>query len=395
MTTDELPKLPFGCPHGLAVPPRYGEMRDKAPIHRVRTPAGDAAWLALGHSVVKQLMADRRLGYAHPDPDNAPRVSDSVWFGGPSGVYETEEADHTKQRSLIQPYFSPKRMRMLRPRLEELTDQLLDELEATPQPADLHSIISFPLPALVICELLGVPTEDHGLIRELSLGISDMTDGEQSQSSLASLYGYMSELTKKKRKEPGDDLTSTLCKAEGGSLDDDYITRQSMMMVFAGHEATIPMIDIGVALLLSNPEQHRELLQDMSLLPSALDEILRIAPHSEGWAPRYAKQDIEVAGVQIRAGELVLLERPGADRDGSVHPDPDTFNIRRSPNPHIAFGQGDHYCMGAPLARLQLEILFSRLLPRFPSLRAAVPVEEMPARRGKLTAGFHEVLVAW
>ncbi|CAL9368507.1 Pentalenolactone synthase [Streptomyces sp. enrichment culture] len=395
MTTDELPELPFACPHGLTVPPRYAEMRAQAPIHRVITPAGDEAWLALGHKVVKQLFADRRLGYSHPDPENAPRASDSVWFGGPSGVYETEEADHAKQRRLIQPYFSPKRMRTLRPRLEELTDRLLDELEASPQPADLHAIVSFPLPALMICELLGVPTEDHQLIRRISLGISDMTDGEHSQASLGELYAYMSELTRKKRKEPGEDLTSTLCLAEGGTLDDEYITRQAMMMVFAGHEATIPMIDIGVLMLLAHPEAHRELLDDMSLLPTALDEILRIAPHSEGWAPRYAKQDLDIGGVRVKAGELVLLDRPSADRDSEVHPDPETFDIRRSPNPHIAFGQGDHYCMGAPLARLQLEILFSRLLPRFPGLRPAVPIEEMPARKGKLTAGFQQVLVTW
>ncbi|MFE0802401.1 cytochrome P450 [Streptomyces sp. NPDC058812] len=395
MTTDELPELPFACPHALTVPPRYAELREQAPIHRVITPAGDEAWLALGHKVVKQLMADRRLGYSHPDPDSAPRASDSVWFGGPSGVYETEEADHAKQRRLIQPYFSPKRMRTLRPRLEELTDQLLDQLEASPQPADLHAIVSFPLPALMICELLGVPTEDHQLIRRISLGISDMTDAEHSQASLGELYAYMSELTRKKRKEPGEDLTSTLCLAEGGTLDDDYVTRQAMMMVFAGHEATIPMIDIGVLLLLAHPEAHRELLDDMTLLPSALDEILRIAPHSEGWSPRYAKQDLDIGGVRVKAGELVLLDRPSADHDGEVHPDPETFDIRRSPNPHIAFGQGDHYCMGAPLARLQLEILFSRLLPRFPGLRPAVPIEEMPARKGKLTAGFEQVLVTW
>jgi pentalenolactone synthase len=122
---------------------------------------------------------------------------------------------------------------------------------------------------------------------------------------------------------------------------------------------------------------------------------VRIAPHSEGWAPRYAKQDLDIGGVRVKAGELVLLDRPSADRDSEVHPDPETFDIRRSPNPHIAFGQGDHYCMGAPLARLQLEILFSRLLPRFPGLRPAVPIEEMPARRGKLTAGFQQVLVTW
>jgi cytochrome P450 len=395
MTSEELPRLPLTRPHGLAIPPRLRELQAEAPVHRVITPAGDEAWLVVGHAAVKQLFADRRLGGAHPDPERAPRVSHSAWLGGPSGVYETEEADHARVRGLVQPYFSPKRMRELRPHIEELVDGLLDEFEAAPQPADLHALVAFPLPTLAICELLGVPVEDHRLIRRWSLGISDMEDLEGSQAALGSLYAYMGELTKRKRVEPGEDMTSTLCAAENGTLDDDYVTNLVMMMVFAGHEATIPMIDLGVLLLLANPEQHRELLADPSLLPTTLDEILRIAPHSQGWAPRYAKTDLEVGGVTIRAGELVLLERPGADRDATVHPDPDTFDIRRTPNPHLAFGYGHHYCMGAPLARVQLEVLFSRLLARFPGLRPAVPIETMPMRQGKLTAGFEEVLVCW
>lgn len=395
MTSDELLRLPLARPHGLAIPPRLRALQAEAPIHRVITPAGDQAWLVVGHAAVKQLFADRRLGSAHPDPESAPRVSHSAWLGGPSGVYETEEVDHERARGLIQPYFSAKRVRELRPRVEELVDGLLDEFEAAARPADLHALVSFPLPTLAICELLGVPAEDHRLIRTWSLGISDMADPAGSQAALGSLYAYMGELTKRKRVEPGEDLTSTLCAAENGTLEDDYVTALTMMMVFAGHEATIPMIDLGVLLILANPDQHRALLADPSLLPTALDEVLRIAPHSEGWAPRYAKTDLEVAGVTIRAGELVLLERPGADRDATVHPDPDTFDIRRAPNPHLAFGYGHHYCMGAPLARLQLEILFSRLVPRFPGLRPAIPIETMPARRDKLTAGFEEVLVCW
>ena len=395
MTTGELPRLPLARPHGLAIPPRLRELQAEAPIHRVTTPTGDQAWLVVGHAAVKQLFADRRLGSAHPHPESAPRANNAAWFGGPSGVYETEEVDHARVRGLIQPYFSPKRMRKLLPHIEELVDGLLDDLEASAQPADLHALVSFPLPTLVICELLGVPVEDHRLMREWSLGISDMVDLEGSNAALGSLYAYMGELTKRKRVAPGEDLTSTLCAAENGTLDDDYVTRLTMMMVFAGHEATIPMIDLGVLLLLAHPEQHHALLAAPSLLPTALDEILRIAPHSEGWALRYAKTDFTVSGVTIRAGELVLLERPCADRDATVHPNPDTFDIRRAPNPHLAFGHGRRYCMGAPLARLQLETLFFRLLRRFPELRPAIPVEEMPARKGKLTAGFDEVLVCW
>lgn len=396
-TSAELPRLPFARPDGLSIPPRVRELRKQGPIHRVITPAGDEAWFAIGHDVVKQLFADKRLGRAHPTPEEAPRVSDSAWLGGPAGNYETEEADHTRMRDLLQPYFSPKRMRTIRPRIEALVDELLDELAATAQPANLHEVLAFPLPALVICEMLGVPPEDRSRIREWSDGISDMADQERSGTSLAALYDYMHKLTCRKRQngEFGDDLISVLCAAEDGSLDDEHITYLAMMTVFAGHETTVTSIDLGVLLLLTNPAQHRALLEDPGLVPGAVDEILRASAHAEAWALRYAREDIDIAGVTIRSGECVLLERPGADRDGEVHARPDEFDICRSPNPHLAFGYGPRYCMGAPLARLELEVLFSRLIPRFPEMRPAVPVEEMTIRRGLLTAGFHELPVNW
>jgi cytochrome P450 len=394
-SSDGLPRLPFGRPDGLSIPPRVRELLAKGPIHRVLTPAGDEAWFAIGHDVVKRLFADKRLGRAHADPANAPRVSDAAWLGGPAGNYDTEEAEHTRMRDLLQPYFSPKRMRIMRPRLEALVDGLLDELERSPRPADLHDIVSFPLPALVICELLGVPVNDRAQIRDWSDGISDMSDQDRSTAALGSLYVYMHDLTKLKRTQSGDDLISILCAAENGSLDDDYITQQAMMMVFAGHETTVTSIDLGVLLLLSNPDQHEALVADTGLVSTAVDEILRASAHAEAWALRYARQDLHIAGVEIHAGDCVLLERPGADRDGSVHPDPDSFDIQRNPNPHLAFGYGNHYCMGAPLARLELEVLFSRLIPRFPALRPAVPIDQMPIRKGLLTAGFHQVLVTW
>ncbi|MFE0802400.1 cytochrome P450 [Streptomyces sp. NPDC058812] len=393
----ELPRLPFARPDGLSIPPRVHELRKDGPLHRVLTPAGDEAWFAVGHDVVKQLFADKRLGRAHPNPEEAARVSDSAWLGGPAGNYETEETDHTRMRDLLQPYFSPRRMRTLRPRIEVLVDDLLDEMEDVGQPANLHELVAFPLPALVICEMLGVPAEDRSLIREWSDGISDMADQRRSSASLAALYDYMSRLTGKKREsgDPGDDLIAVLCAAEGGTLDDDYITYLAMMTVFAGHETTVTSIDLGVLLLLTNPAQHQALLDDIDLVPSAVDEILRASAHAEAWALRYAREDIDIAGMTIRAGDCVLLERPGADRDESAHVRPDEFDVRRSPNPHLAFGYGPRYCMGAPLARLELEVLFSRLVPRFPRLRPAVPVEEMTIRRGLLTAGFHEVPVNW
>lgn len=394
-TSAELPRLPFARPDGLSIPPEIHRLRGQGPLHRVRTPAGDEAWFAIGHDVVKQLFSDKRLGRTHPDPANAPRVSNAAWLGGPAGNFDTEEADHTRMRDLLQPYFSPKRMRRMRPRIEGLVDGLLDELARRPRPADLHEAVSFPLPALVICEMLGVPADDRSQIREWSDGISDMQDEKRSGASLVALYDYMHQLTALKRGRPADDLISVLCAAREGTLADEHITQLAMMTLFAGHETTVTSIDLGVLLLVTDSGQHQALLEDPGLVPSAVDEILRASAHAEAWALRYAREDVTIAGTLIRAGECVLLERPGADRDGSVHPCPDTFDIRRHPNPHLAFGYGPRYCLGAPLARMELEVLFERLVPRFPHLRPAVPVEEMTTRRGLLTAGFQGVPVTW
>jgi pentalenolactone synthase len=395
MDATPLPALPFEQPMPLTVAPLLHALQAERPITRVRTPVGDEAWLVTRYDEVKALLGDSRLGRSHPDPEHAPHFSDSILFGGPMEPYETEQVDHAQMRALLTPFFSAKRMHALRPRVEELVDQLLDALAAQTPPVDLHEALSFPLPVLVICELLGVPYEDREQFRAWSTDIADLHDRERARAALYRLIAYMGELVARKRARPEDDVISGLCAAEGGQLPDAHIAFLAAMLLFAGHETTVVRIDMGTLLLLTNPDQRQSLLRTPELVTSAVEEILRASDTGSGGLPRYAHADIEIGGVRIRAGEAVLLSLGAANHDDRAFAAPDSLDIGRQSNPHLAFGYGPRFCIGAPLARIELRAVFARLIPRFPTLRLAVPIEQVRVRSELLTGGLAELPVTW
>jgi cytochrome P450 len=392
---NDLPALPFDKPAPLTMAPLLRVLQAERPITRVRTPAGDVAWLVTRYAEVKALLGDPRLGRSHPDPEHAPRISDSILFGGPMERYEMEQADHAQMRTLLTPYFSARRMQALRPRVEAQVDQLLDALAARTPPVDLHEALSFPLPVLVICELLGVPFEDRERFRAWSTAMADLHDRARARAAMYSLVGYMGELVARKRAHPEDDVLSGLCAAEGGRLPEMQIAFLGAMLLFAGHETTVVRIDIGTLLLLTNPDQREALAGGSELVASAVEEILRLSDTGSGGLPRYAHAEIEIGGVTIRAGEAVLLSGGAANHDERAFADPDRFDIGRQPNPHLTFGYGPRFCLGAPLARMELQAVFTRLVPRFPTLRLAVPMDELRVRSELLTGGLFELPVAW
>jgi cytochrome P450 len=387
-----LPIMPFDQPDVVGVAPLLRELQAEAPITRVRTPAGDEAWLVTRYEEVRQLLGDSRLGLSHPDPEHAPRVSDSALFGRAQGNFDTEESDHAGMRALLVPYFAPKRMRAFRPRVEAVVDELLDGLAARTPPVDLHEALSLPVPVLVICELLGVPCEDRGQFHAWSRGMAETTNREQSGEAIGKLVAYMQDLVERKRAQPCDDVLSSLCAAGLGGGEAAYL---GALLLFAGHETTVARIDLGTLLLLVHAEQREMLLSDPDLLPSAVEEILRTAVSGGDWVPRYARCDVSVAGATVRAGEAVLLAHGAADHDERAFADPDEFDITRTPNPHLAFGHGGRYCLGAPLVRIELQTVFARLIPRFPALRLAVPLDRVQVRSDLLTGGVTELPVTW
>ncbi|NGY60516.1 cytochrome P450 [Lentzea sp. NEAU-D13] len=366
------------------------------PIKRVPTPAGDEAWLVTGYDQVKTLLADRRLGRGHADPDNAPRFTDSVLLGRPHQATEQEENErHTWMRRMLNPEFSARNMEALRPRIRNLIHDLLDDLVTHPQPANFHELVSFPLPVLVICELLGVPYADRTEFRRWSESMSTLNDQQKSIEGATKLWTYMNELVQRKKAEPGDDVITRLA----GTAADEQIAQLSAGLLFAGHETTVSVIDRGVMLLSENPGQWDALKQDPKSIPAAVEEILRhrsltsIRSEDSG-LPRYAMADIEVEGVRIPQGDLVLLGIDQANRDEVRFPDPETFTQRET-NPHLTFGHGPRFCIGAPLARVELTEVFHALTERFETFGLAVEVTALRPRTEQLVGGVAELPVRW
>lgn len=383
-------QLPFDQTHPLQPAPQLRALQSQGTIHRVRTAVGDPAWLVTGYAQVRRLLNDERLGRAHPNRESAARTGESALFGGPLGNFATEQADHARMRSLLRPHFTPQRMRALQPRIDALTTRLLDELAP---PADLHAELAEPLPVLVICDLLGVPYEDRDDFRAWSTDAANTRDRARSERGVAELFAYSQRLVARKRREPGDDVISRLSATEGVS--DVEAATLSMGLLFAGHETTVVQIGLGALVLLANPDQWQALVRDPDLVPGAVEEILRAPDQGGGGIPRYARTDLEIDGVAVRAGDLVVLDIGAANNDPAVFPDPDRVDVTRSASAHLTFGYGLRYCLGAPLARIELQAVFAQLVTRFPAMRLAVPVETLKLRRDTLTGGLTELPVTW
>jgi pentalenolactone synthase len=386
--------LPFLQTSLLDIAPELRALQRGA-VHRVRTPVGDDAWLVIDYAAARQLLDDERLGRAHPDPDNAPRIAQSALLGMLMGNFETEVSDHAQMRTILQPHFSPRHLQALRPRVEVLTTELLNEVEKHGPPADLHSQLAEPLPILVLCELLGVPWSDRDQFWEWTADVGSVHDRVRSASALGELFGYAMKLVEHKRAHPGDDVISRLCATEGST--DVFIAGVFISLLFAGHEATVVQLGMGILLLLANREQWLALRDQPALMPKAVDELLRAGTvvRTVGGVVRYARSDFDLDGVSVRTGDLVVLDLGSANYDPAVFTDPERLDIARKEAPHLAFGYGLNYCIGASLARIELTTAFTQLIQRFPSMHLACDPAALPVREDALTGGPAELPVSW
>lgn len=391
--------------------------QDRPTVRRTTTPVGDPAWLVTDYDLVRELLADRRLGRSHPDPESAPRYAESMFQGRPQPTSPTEQEDHARMRRLLVPWFSARRMGRLRPRVQQIVDELLDGLASRTPPTDFHEAVSFPLPALVICELLGVPFADRDDFRRWSSEAGDMFDRERSTAALVALWQYIHGLVVARLDDPGEDVLSALVaahRAEPEAFGLDEVARLGAGLLFAGHETTVTAIDSGIVQLSTHPEQYAALRRDPGSVDGAVEEILRVGLRkpaardrtddptagadgraAESALARWTSEEIEVAGTTIPAGDLVLLSLQRANDSAAVVGGSAALDLQRRPNPHITFGYAHHYCIGAPLARLELQVLFATLLRRFPGLRLAVPAGELRHRPELLIGGVAELPVTW
>jgi pentalenolactone synthase len=359
---------------------RYWRFQEDEPIAKVRTVVGDPAWLVSRYDDVKALLGDQRLGRSHPDPDHAPRWTASLG-GGPHMDFATEMAERKAIRNVLAAPFSPARVAALRPLADSTATELLEAIATSRTPVDCHSTFAAPLPQRVTGTYLGIPAGDvgRGVDRFMQsanvLIASSAGEPEQPTNAMDSLTEFAGKLLAAKRANPGDDVLTELVRARDvhGQLNEGQVLFTALILLMSASDSTTVRINIAVRLLLAHPEQYAAVVRDPTLVPGAVDEILRMSNGIYDPTIRYARTDFELRDVPIKAGDLVLLDVTAAHCDTRVFPDPLKFDVSRNPNRHIAFGYGFTRCVGATIARLNLEAAVGSLAHRFVALPFTPP----------------------
>jgi cytochrome P450 monooxygenase len=383
-TTDDLPALSSVRPALGRLNPLMRELQQQGPICRVATHTGDEAWLVTRYAELKQLLMDARLGRTHPDPPNMSRYLNNPLLDLLVSDQDPkkERQDHTTMRNTLTPHFSARRMEALRPRIAKRVSDLLDVITDIGPPLDIHARMSLPLSFLVLCDR----DTYMGLLRDAGQ-VGDPNRGPDKPP----LFAHLTELAAHKREHPDEGLISSLCEAGVG--DEDVAALIAMISI--SYQVTPNNISAGIALFALNPRQRHLLAEDPELMRHAIEEVLRMGKIGESFVPRYASEDIEIGGVTIRTGDLVLCDHYTVGFDERVFDEPERFDITRSPNPHLAFSRGITHCIGAPLARVEMTEVFTGLFARLPELRLEVPRDQLHAITSQLGAGIVELPVTW
>ncbi|EST34822.1 cytochrome P450 family protein [Streptomyces roseochromogenus] len=373
----------------------YARLREQGPVHLVRPPGAEedyASWLVVGYEEARAALADPRLSKDGSKIDLRFLDEDLI---GPN-LLTVDPPQHTRLRGLVARAFTMRRVERLRPRVQQITDDLLDEVLPAGR-ADLIGALAYPLAITVICELLGVPEIDRDEFRGLSSEVVAPTNSQTEYDATVRLAEYLRELIEDKRRSgPADDLLSDLIRTtaeDGDRLSPEELRGMAYLLLIAGHETTVNLIGNGVLALLTHPGQLAALRADMGLLDGAIEEMLRYDGPVETATFRYAAEPLEIAGVPIKQGDHVMVGLTAAQRDAARYAEPDRFDIHRDPRGHLAFGHGIHFCLGAPLARLEGRTAIATLLRRAPALTLdGHPTNWLP---GLLMRGVRTLPVRW
>jgi cytochrome P450 len=372
----------------------------KCPVNQVRLPDDSTAWLVTGFAEAREVMIDQRYSRALVFAPG--RQVYGVEATLSDALISMDPPQHTRLRKLVAAAFTEKRMQALRPRVALIVDDLIDAMLAGPRPADLSRSFSLMVPASVICALLGVPVTDVERFHEWSNAI--FADWSRSREEIGEAYAamsrYMSELIAGKRESPEDDLISVLIDARdsGDKLTEAELVDFCIQLLAAGHETTANSINMSFVALCQYPGELARLRADPGLIPAAVEELLRyVIISGSGFIPlaRITREEVCLGGVTIPAGEAVLPSFNVANRDPAAFGDPDRLDVGRVPKTHLGFGAGAHHCLGAQLARMELQEAFRGLLARLPGLRMTTPMSELEFREGQAIASMRELLVTW
>ncbi|MET7680439.1 cytochrome P450 [Streptomyces sp. NPDC005423] len=389
-------KCPFAPPPGLRA------LNDHAPVTRGRIWDGSTPWLVTGHAAQRAILSDPRVssddkrpGFPYPNQamaENAPHH--------PLTIFNADGVDHTRIRRMMTRPFTRPRMEALRPEIQRFTDDLVDKMLAGPNPVNLVTALSLPLPSLMICALLGVPYADHEFFQEhASLATRSDKTAEQDRAAMEALGGYLAGLIQVKTEEPADDVLSDFAaRVKAGELTLPEATLLAMILLIAGHETSATMITLGTALLFDNPAQLSLLREtdDPKAVANAVEELLRYLTVAQFGQRRIANEDFEFEGVRIKAGDGIVVPLPAGNWDAEAFPDPERLDLGREARHHHAFGWGIHQCLGQQLARIELQVVYGTLYRRIPTLRLATTLDELSFRGAdSLAFGIRELPVTW
>ncbi|MFJ9595358.1 cytochrome P450 [Streptomyces virginiae] len=387
--------------------PAYAWLRENSPVHRTKLPSGVEAWLVTRYADARQALADQRLS------KNPAHHAEPAHAKGKTGIPGERKAelmthllnidppDHTRLRRLVSKAFTPRRVAEFAPRVQALTDHLIDGFAGRGE-ADLIHEFAFPLPIYAICEMLGVPREDQDDFRDWAGMMIRHGGGPRGgvARSVKQMRTYLGELIHRKRDDLGDDLISDLIRASdhGDHLTEGEATAMAFILLFAGFETTVNLIGNGVHSLFMNPGQRERLQSSLAagesgLLATGVEELLRYDGPVELATWRFATEPLTLGGERVETGDPVLVVLAAADRDPERFADPDTLDLSRADNQHLGYGHGIHYCLGAPLARLEGQTALATLLTRLPDLELSVPPQDLRWRGGLIMRGLRTLPV--
>lgn len=387
------------CPY--SPPAEYQRIREEDQVARVRLPSGQSAWVVTKHEHVRQVLGDPRFSADRFHPDFPAAIVGQRPFARREeerSMLAMDDPEHNEARREVLGEFTVRRIEALRPRIQQIVDELIDDMLDQPQPVDLVKALSLPVPSLVICEMLGVPYSDHDFFQARTVKmINRLIDADVRRAAFEEVRGYMDELITRKEADPQDDLLGrqiTKLRA-AGTYRHGALVGLGFLLLLAGHETTANMISLGTFALLRNPDQLAALKADNAAMPHAIEEMLRYFTIVDLATARLCVEDAEIGGVTIKAGEGVFALGYAANRDPDAFADPDAFDIDRGARHHVAFGFGPHQCLGQNLARLELQIVFETLFRRIPGLTLAADDDDLPFKDDASIYGLYRLPVTW
>ena len=394
----------FGTPEFKANPyPFYARLRETEPVRRVTLPDGQRAWLISRYDDVAAALKDRRLAKDRTKALTAEQLGKQPWIPRmfrplTRNMLDLDPPDHTRLRALVQKAFTPRIVEEMRHRMQQIADHLLDAALAKGR-MDLIRDYALPIPTTIIAELLGVPGGDRSRFHRWSNAVVSSTSGRfgilKAIPGVMAFLRYIRRLIRERRAAPREDLVSALVRAEeaGEQLSEDELVAMIFLLLIAGHETTVNLIGNGALALLDHPAELLALRSGGRSMKTAVEELLRFESPLETATERFTSEDVVIAGVRIPRGDLVYAVLASANRDAAQFPDPDSLRLDRDPNRHLSFGFGIHYCLGAPLARLEGEIAIETLLRRAPALALAVPRASLRWKPGLVLRGLRALPV--